>query len=134
MSPFASPEVEARFDGYPPEARTALLQLRAWVYETAAALPEVDGIEESLKWGEPAYRPRNGAGTTVRMDYKPPDRYALYVPCQTTLVDDLRAALGDVLEFEGKRAIVFALEGPPPEGPVRACLEAALTYHARRRM
>ena len=135
MTPFQSPEVEAKFESYPPEARAALLQLREWVFEAAAAAEGVEGLEETLKWGEPAYLTTNRAGTTVRMDYKAkaPDRYALYVHCQTGLVDEFRAAFAGHLELEGSRAVVFRLGAPVPEGIVRECLTAALTYHLRKR-
>ena len=46
-----------------------LLQLRELIMKTAAATPEVGRLEETLKWGEPAYLTRQtGAGSTIRMD------------------------------------------------------------------
>lgn len=134
MTPFSSEAVAAKFEAYPPKARAALLALRALVFETARATPGVDGIQETLKWGEPAYLTTNRAGTTVRMDYKPkhPDRCALYFHCQTNLVESFRAAFGDALTYEGNRAVVLRLDDPPPEGLLRECLRAALTYHLRK--
>ena len=131
--PFQNPAVESKFESYPPPAREALSTLREWVFATAAEAPEVEGLEETLKWGEPAYITTNRAGTTVRMDWKSkaPDQVALYFHCQTGLVDGFRQVYGDLLEFEGNRAVVFPLGQPLPEGPVRECIAAALTYHVR---
>jgi len=68
MSPFRSPAVAAKFEAYPPVVRRQLLALRELVFRTAASIPEVGAIDETLKWGEPAYVTKNGAGSTVRID------------------------------------------------------------------
>jgi len=62
MTPFQSREVAAKFDAYPPAAREALLVLREIAWQTARSLPEVGLIEETLKWGEPAYGIPSKAG------------------------------------------------------------------------
>lgn len=79
MSPFKNPAVEAKFESYPPVVRRRLLALRELVFRTARAHPEADEIDETLKWGEPAYVTTNGAGSTVRIDWKAknPGRYAM---------------------------------------------------------
>lgn len=132
--PFQDPGVEAKFAGYPAEARAALETLREWVFAAAAEAEGVEGIEETLKWGEPAYLTTNRAGTTVRMDYKPkaPGQVALYFHCQTGLVDGFRQVYEGLLEFEGNRAVVLGLGAPIPEAAVKACITAALTYHLRK--
>lgn len=134
-TPFRDPNVEAKFDSYPPKARTALSTLREWVFSTAAETDGVEGVEETLKWGEPAYLTTNRAGTTVRMDYKAkaPDQVALYFHCQTGLVDGFRNVYGDLLTFEGNRAVVLPLGDPMPEAALRECIRAALTHHLRKR-
>lgn len=35
--------------------------------------------------------------------------------------------------FEGNRALVFDVDKAPPDGPLRECIAAALTYHVRRK-
>lgn len=54
----------------------------------ALGTPGAGEIEETLKWGEPADMTKNGAGSTIRLDWKPkhPDHYALYFNCKTTPV------------------------------------------------
>ena len=128
------PLVAERFARCPPAVRDVLLGLRELIFDVAAGAG-VGELEESLKWGEPAYRPRNGAGTTVRIDWKARDRGVVYlfVPCQTDLVDRWRGRFEGVLEFQGQRAIRLCWEEPLPEGALRICLEDALTYHRRDR-
>jgi len=53
--PFADPAVKRRFDSFAPEARAGLLALRALIFQTAATIPGVGQVQETLKWGQPAY-------------------------------------------------------------------------------
>lgn len=127
--------MQARFQAYPAAARRDLLALRELVLDVARHTPGVGQIDETLKWGEPAYLTPNGAGSTVRMDWKPkaPATYALYFNCRTTLVDTFRTLFPHDFAFEGNRALVFQVGGRPPEDALRLCVAAAFTYHARHR-
>lgn len=119
------------FEGYPPEVRQALMELRAIILDTAARTEGVGTITETLRWGQPSYvtsKPKSG--TTIRI--APHDEgYALFVHCQTSLVEEFRASFGKKLRFEGNRAVVFRLGKRLPEKIVRECVEAALLYHKR---
>lgn len=106
MPPFKNASVAAKFESYPPVVRRKLLALRGLVSRTARSHPEVAELEETLKWGEPAYVTRNGAGSTVRMDWKAkdPNRYAMYFHCQTNLVESFRSMFPNDFKFDGNRA------------------------------
>lgn len=135
MTPFQSAAVEARFDAYPPAVRRDMLALRDLVLDVARTTPGVGAVDETLKWGEPAYVTPNGAGSTVRMDWKPkaPSAYALYFNCQTTLLDTFRTLFPHDFVFEGNRAPVFQVGERPPEDALRLCVAASFTYHANKR-
>jgi hypothetical protein len=135
MTPFQSPPVAAKFESYPPKAKKAMLALRALVLRTACSTPGVGEIEETLKWGEPAYVTKNGAGSAVRIDWKPkyPDRYAMYFHCQTDLVSTFRTLFPKDFTFEGNRALVFKLGDRLPENTLAFCIAASLTYHLNKR-
>jgi hypothetical protein len=135
MKPFSSAEVAAKFDSYPPDVRRKLLALRELVFRTAAATQGVGEIEETLKWGEPAYVTRNRSGSTLRMDWKKkdPGHYAMYFNCQTTLVDTFRTLFPHDFEFEGNRALVFSLESKVPLDSLALCIAASLTYHLKNK-
>lgn len=136
MTPIADPAVQAKFDAYPPKVKRKMLALRELLLRTAAATPGVGEIDESLKWGEPAYRPKNQIGSTIRMDWKAkaPATYAMYFHCQTNLIETFRRMFPRDFTFSGNRAIVFQLDDEaPPQDALAVCIAAALTYHAAKK-
>lgn len=135
MTPFENPSVAAKFDSYPKAARRDLMALRELIFEVAKTTPRVGAIEETLKWGEPAYVTVNGSGSTVRMDWKPksPGEYGLYFNCNTDLVQTFRALFPKDFRFEGNRALIFAVGGRMPRASLKLCLAASLTYHAEKK-
>jgi len=111
-----------------------LLALRALVLDTAAATPGVGEIEETLKWGEPAYlTSASKSGSTIRLGpvKSNPSEYALYFNCKTTLVDTFRTLFPVELRYEGNRAIVLDAGQAPPLDALSFCIQAALTYHRK---
>lgn len=126
-----NPDVRAAFDAFPQVARAPLLIVRDLILQRAASTDGVGELTETLKWGEPAYlTSETGAGTTIRLGWKcsRPDHYAIYLNCQTTLVDTCRTLFPE-LAYEGNRAIVLPVEDPVPEATLAQCIEMALTYH-----
>jgi hypothetical protein len=130
-----APEVEKVFASYPAAIRSKLMALRQLIFDTAAATDGVGPIEETLKWGEPAYLTTvTGSGSTIRLGWKlsAPERYAINFHCRTTLVDTFRVMFADDFTFEGNRAIVFKASDPVPMQPMAACIAMALTYHRNK--
>lgn len=130
----ANPEVKAKFASYPPEVRRKLLAVRKLIMRTASSLPKVGPLEETLKWGEPAYlTTQSKSGSTIRIDWKAakPDQYAIYFNCNTTLVDSFRSLFPQDFQFAGNRALVLSLNTPLPVNAVEFCIGAALTYHLK---
>ena len=63
------------------------------ILTTAATTQGVGELQETLKWGEPAYvTAETGSGSTIRIDWKKsePDQYAMYFNCNTNLVATFR--------------------------------------------
>jgi hypothetical protein len=113
-----------------------LLALRELILRTAAATDGVGPVEETLKWGQPSFLTRqSGSGSTIRIDARrgDPGHYALYVHCQSGLMDEFRALYGDVLRLKGDRAIVLSIDEAVPDEARRHCIELALTHHSRKR-
>ncbi len=125
--------VKNRFEEYPENARTRLEALRSLILKLSSDL-ELGEVEESLKWGEPSYRVVSGS--PVRIDWKPksPNNYYIFFHCQTKLVDTFRELYGDVLQFQGNRAIVLNLSEPLPVLVLKHCLELVLTYQQRKHL
>lgn len=154
MHPFQSHTVARVYDAYPPAIRERALRLRELICEVAARTPDVGRIEETLKWGEPAYvaygkltaaanttsksaprfEPKEKLiGSTVRIGWKAsdPDRVRLLFHCQTPLVDSFREQFRGEFTFDGNRAIVFAKGDDLSVEALSVCVAAALTYHLR---
>lgn len=128
------PQTLAVFASLPGPLAERLTALRAMILTTAQANPAIGPLEETLKWGEPAFLPSTTkAGTTLRINRhkKADDQYALYVHCQTDLVARYKELYGDILTFEGSRAIVFDTYKQVPTAAVEHCIAMALTYHLR---
>ncbi|XOV87649.1 MAG: DUF1801 domain-containing protein [Pseudomonadota bacterium] len=128
-------DVKETFDRFPRKARNKLLQIRRLIYRSAATTPGVSPIEETLKWGEPAYlTPTTGSGSTIRLGWKAsdPDYCHVYFICTTNLVDSFRT-LFPALLCDGNRAIRIPLDAPLEEEVLARCLGMALTYHLDKR-
>jgi hypothetical protein len=129
---FARSDVARIFRAYPPPLRRRLLRLRGLIFDTAASLG-VGRLEETLRWGEPAYVTTTGSGSTIRINRrrKHPTQYAIYFHCRTSLVDTFRIAFPGTFTFEGNRAIVFDESERVPVRELAACISTALTYHRK---
>ncbi len=132
---FENPDVEAVFSQYPTAVYDKLQALRNIIYSTASTIDGVGQLEETLKWGQPSYlTSETKSGTTVRIDQlkNDPSKVALYVSCQTTLIDTFRSRYPD-LNYEGNRAIHFAVDDELPVDVVEECIGMILTYHLNKR-
>jgi len=104
------------------------------IFDAAASVESIGPLVETLKWGQPAYlpeRPRTGSTIRVGPIKRTPHRYALFVHCQTTLIDDFRQIYRDQLTFEGNRALVLRHGDPLPRAALQHCVSVALTYHLK---
>ncbi|PCJ44680.1 MAG: hypothetical protein COA99_06550 [Moraxellaceae bacterium] len=124
--------VKRKFDTYPSHVRSKLEYLRGLILEVASNTEGVGEIEEKLKWGEPSYiTSETKSGTTLRIDWKEenPEKYAVYMNCQTSLIDSYNSLFPGVFSFEGNRAVVFSIHDKLPEEELRVCVQMAFTYH-----
>ena len=124
-----NPQVELVFDNYPDTVRKKLIALRKLIIESAVEIDEVTLLEETLKWGEPAYLTEYGSTIRIGWKSKSPDQYGMYFQCTSRLVETFRVIFKNTFEFEGKRAIIFQMENEIPAEELQYCVKAALTYH-----
>ena len=90
---FGNPEVAAVYDAYPKDLKSKLLALRRLILETAADTEGVGELEEALRWGQPSYlTTKTKSGSMIRVDRvkNRDDQYAIFVHCQTTLMETFR--------------------------------------------
>jgi hypothetical protein len=129
------PDVTRKLNEASPKTRDRLMAIRDLILAAAKA-EEIGLLEETLKWGEPAYLPkRPRIGTTLRLGWSdgPKARVTLFVPCQTRLIDLYRARFPDGFAYEGARAVHISMATPLPEAEVQQMAAMALTYHRDKR-
>ncbi|MEM9360805.1 MAG: DUF1801 domain-containing protein, partial [Pseudomonadota bacterium] len=114
------------------EARVGLQYLRKLIFDVAARTEGVGRLEETLKWGQPAYlTSETKTGTTIRLGCPKVGGFAIYVHCQSSLVSDFRALFPHDFTYEGNRAIHFASVDDLPADKLDIFITSALTYHRR---
>jgi len=136
MLPSPSPDVKQAFDAMPANAREALLAVRSMIFEVAASTPAVGKIQETLKWGQPAYlTPETHSGSTIRLGVPKSGEhdYALFVNCQTDLTRRFAENYPGAFSYEGTRALLFKSGKTVDAEALKHCIALALTYHARKR-
>ena len=126
-------QVASVFDGYPDRLKQRLLAIRRLILDTAAATAGVGAIEETLKWGQISYlTAATRSGTTIRID-REGDGTALFVNCQTDLIERYKAVYPETFGYSGTRAILIDNDRPLDQAALAHCIAMALTYHQRRR-
>jgi hypothetical protein len=131
--PFSDPAIAAKFAEVPRPAQTGLLALRALIYAVARQTPGVGAVQETLKWGQPAYlTPLTKSGSTLRLA---PTKtgFAIYAHCQTTIIADFQSIFPLDFNYEGNRAVHFEASATPPADKLALLITAALTYHLPRK-
>ena len=136
MVNFKDPKIAIIFENYPPNIKQKALEIRAAIFEIAAKNPQIGEIEETLKWGEPAFiTTSTKSGSTIRIDKKRnQNKLAVYFICKTTLIEDFKTIFGDIFTYEGNRALIFDCDTKLPMNEIKTCLEMALTYQLRGKL
>ena len=130
----ANAKVTAIFAGYPPALRSRLLRLRKLILETASETHGVGAIEETLRWGEPAYVCKTGSPIRIHSLKSDPSRkYAMFFICTTNLVESFRTLFPNVFQYQGNRAIEFDLDNDVSIPELKVCISMALTYHLKKK-
>ena len=111
-------------------ARMGMLALRDLILGTAGGLPSVGRVEEALRWGQPAFlTPEPKAGSSLRIGAHKSAPFALFVHCQTTLIEEYLATFGAAERLDGNRAILFDSVDQIDEIRHGWLIRRALTYH-----
>lgn len=131
-----NPDVQCVFDAYAEKTRQKLMNLRQLIFKVATETKGVGSIQETLKWGQISYLTHNPkSGTTIRIDEYQPDtqQIALFVHCQTSLVDMFQRMYPDSFTYEGNRAVIWDELNDEQVDILKHFIELALTYHQRKR-
>ncbi|UWR27706.1 hypothetical protein K3757_07155 [Sulfitobacter sp. S223] len=119
---------------WPAPARAAFTDMRA-VILAAAAGSGAGPLTESLKWGQPAWRPiRPRQGSTLRLMWQDnaPQTLALFVDCKTTLSATMQEIYPTEFQYETNRALRLALDRPLPLQAIDHLARLTFSYHLKR--
>jgi len=131
MTPFDDPNVAAKFDAMPSDIRPLVLQSRDLILNTAHQDARIGPLQETLKWGQPAYLPVNKSGTTLRLGLPKQGGFGIYTHCQTTVISDFQAQFPTEFTYEGNRAILFKEANDLHLDLLQLFVVSALTYHLK---
>lgn len=125
----------ARIADWPVKARNTLWQCRE-IFETVAKQAAVGTLDETLKWGQPSWRPtKPRTGSTLRMDWNPkfPDQLSLFVDCKTDLAARMQTLYPHLSENDGQRHLAISLDAPLPVQAITHLADMTFTYHRAKR-
>lgn len=115
---------------WPASAQLQLQSMRT-VFHNVAEAAEVGPLDESLKWGQPAWRPRSPrTGSTLRLNWSAADpaRITAYVDCKTDLAAQMQLRFPDLSGNDGRRALHFDLLAPDADSLWQLAF-LTFTYH-----
>ena len=131
--PFTDPNVAAVFAALSAQTRNRLIELRALIFDVAAETDGVGELQETLKWGQPAYlTPETKSGSTLRLGIPKQGGVAIYAHCQTTIISNFEGLFPGEFDIEGNRAVRFAEDAELPIEQLGFLIRYALTYHLRK--
>lgn len=113
------------FDQFEAPDRARLTEVRDLILVTAAETTQAGNVVEEVKWGQPSFATQPKTGTPIRLGLTKSGEPAMFVHCQTTLVADYVATVGQDALVEGNRAVIL----PDDLEAIRPLIRAALTYH-----
>lgn len=120
---------------WPEPAQQALWHCRS-VFHKVADDADVGALDETLKWGQPSWRPtKPRTGSTLRMDWNPkfPDRLSLFVDCKTDLAARMKDMYPNLPENDGQRHLAIDLTAPLPDQAIAHLADLTFTYHRAKR-
>ena len=130
MPPIA-PDLLNTFALWPDAAQSRAFDIRTLCWRVAEAA-DIGALSESLKWGQPAWRPlRSRTGSTLRLswDANAPQRLDLFVDCKTDLAARVIDRFPAIFGSDGRRRLTLPTDGPLPEDALWFLAEQTLTYH-----
>ncbi|MCR8826503.1 hypothetical protein [Pseudosulfitobacter koreensis] len=119
---------------WPDAARARFDALRAIIL-AAARDAGVGPLTESLKWGQPAWRPaRPRTGSTLRLNWssEAPDRLCVFVDCKTDLAQRMRDLYPDIAG-DGRRVLHLGLDAAADTDAIAHLAAMTFTYHRQSR-
>lgn len=98
------------------------------IWRSEAHALGISQLGESLKWGEPAWRPRKG-GATLRMSWKAgQNALGIFVDCKTDLCARMQSDHPRDFRYQSPRAMYLKPERPLPAEALAHLARIAFRY------
>lgn len=120
-------DIQVLYSKYSALEKQKLTEMQDLIHKVADE-SDID-ITESVKWGQLSFATPNG--TPIRIDKFSDTQVALFVHCQTDLIETWRSLFSDTLQFSKNRAIIISLDEPLPEEQLKICIDQAFNYHSK---
>lgn len=118
---------------WPAHIRAQFHEIRALIL-AAAEDAGVGPLSESLKWGQPAWRPKRAhQGSTLRLMWQEnaPEPLALFVNCKTSLAATMENIYPTEFIYENNRALRFPAGHPLPVQAIDHLARLTFAYHRK---
>jgi len=132
----APPPLLAHVSHWSPAAQALLWRCRRLFHDVAASA-DTGRLDETLKWGQPSWRPvKPRTGTTLRMgwDANSPERLSFFVDCKTDLAARMRDIYPDLPLNDGQRHLGILVDAVFLQQAITHLAEMTFTYHRARRL
>ncbi|MEM6372960.1 MAG: hypothetical protein AAF727_09300 [Pseudomonadota bacterium] len=129
------PHILTQISQWPAAAQTHLLGVRSILLDAANAA-DLGPLDEALKWGQPAWRPRHArTGTTLRTGWSAdrPAYLMVYVDCKTDLASQMSTRFPGQYQNDARRSLAFDPATPLPTEALSQLAYLTFTYHRRKR-
>jgi hypothetical protein len=118
---------------WPPHIRAQFQEIRTLIL-AAAQGAAVGPISESLKWGQPAWRPKRARqGSTLRLMWQEntPASLALFVDCKTSLSATMEEIYPTEFIYENNRALRLPAGRPLPAQAIDHLARLTFAYQRK---
>lgn len=130
MTKFTDPNVASLFASYSQPSQQKLRSIRDAIFRVANETPVVGQIEETLKWGQPAYLTwQSKSGTTIRISTLRSGGFGIFAHCQTTVISDFKLLFPKEFRYDGNRGVIFNETDELNFDHLDILIHGALTYH-----
>ncbi|MFK7940432.1 MAG: DUF1801 domain-containing protein [Roseovarius sp.] len=130
MTPKAPSAVARIIARYPNPAQAGVLRLRDLIFEVAAQDANLGPVEETLRWGQPAYLAPKGSA--LRIAPHKAASFALYAHCQSRVIATYAQSFPGWDKLDGNRAILFDDVSEIEPERLAHLVRHALSYHAKK--
>ncbi len=122
------PDLVHKFRSWPDRAAECAHSVRSIFVQTAKDIG-VNSLEESLKWGEPAWRPKKG-GITLRVAWSTnaPEELGVFVDCKSDLCARMQSDFPRSFRYIAPRVMYIALDETIPEDALTHLAKLAFQY------